>query len=200
MHNAADDRPITLRERRLACENAKFDIFFDWIEDVGGHSVRNYLVVSPKTKMPDLVTGVAMLPVMNGRIGLLKVYRHATGEYSWEIPRGFVERAEDDLNSVAREFEEETGLGCREQDIVSLGYMTPDAGVLSARVHLFAARASFAQQEYVPAELGHRALQFFSLSEVDRMMRASEIQDSYTVAAICKYFVWFAVKDGKNDA
>lgn len=196
MHDAASDRPITLRERRLACENGKFDIFFDWIEEAVGHSVKNYLVVSPKAKTPNLVTGVAMLPVMSGRIGLLKVYRHAMGEYSWEIPRGFVEQAEDDLRSVAREFEEETGLSCRHQDIVSLGYMTPDAGVLSARVHLFAAKASFARREYAPAELGHRALEFFSTAEIDRMMRASEIQDSYTVGAIYKYLALFAVKDG----
>jgi ADP-ribose pyrophosphatase len=175
------------KNRKLACENSQFHIFFDELILQGRTTVRDYLVVAPKRVAADLVTGVAILPIFAGKIGLIRVYRHPIGEYSWEIPRGFIDQQEASASAAGRELKEETGLDCKSEAIRSLGFITPDAGILAARVQLFAATECAKEREYAPAEIGHRELRFFNFQEVEEMILHSEVQDPSTVIAFFKY-------------
>ena len=65
-----------LHKRRLALENARFFVYADELKSRNQPLVRDYLVVAPKTVNPNLVTGVAVLPVCDEKLGLLQVYRH----------------------------------------------------------------------------------------------------------------------------
>ncbi len=182
-----DTSPYKCHCRRLVCENSKFEIFFDHIEDNAGFSVPNYLVVAPKQRAENLITGTAVLPVMDGKILLLKIYRHPINAFSWEIPGGFLDPDEGTGESAFREFEEETGYTCAKEDIQSLGYMTPNTGILAARIHLFVARKCRMSKDFVPSEMGLRELQLFSMDEVDRMARESLIQEPCTLVAYYRY-------------
>lgn len=176
-----------LRNRRLACENSKFKVFFDHVEEKDGLSVPDYLVVAPKHKLANTVTGVAILPIVDGKYALLEIYRHAIDGHSWEVPRGFVEAGEDCIESVMRELKEETGLYCKEEDIMPLGYMTPDAGILAARIQLFVVNQCQWQVSYVANEIGHRSLRLFEDAEVASMAEESIIQDPCTLIAYYRY-------------
>lgn len=79
---------------------------------------------------------------------------------------------------------EETGLVVK--SIHSLGYMTPDSGVVAARVHLYLAD-DCTQTPNAEGELGIKGLTFFPVSEFESMLMASEIQDSFTMSAWCRY-------------
>lgn len=184
--NADEDLPIEVVGRRLACENAKFFVYFDHVVDKTGSEVLDYLVVSPKHADVNLVTGVAILPVFDRQIGLIRIYRPAIRDYSWEIPHGFIDEGERDKSSALRELLEETGLAVETGGFSSLGYITPDAGVLAARVHVFLAEACYASGKIQP-ELGLRDFRFFSFMEFERMIERSEVQDTFTLAAWCKY-------------
>jgi ADP-ribose pyrophosphatase len=173
--------------RKLACENSQFHIFFDELILQGRTTIRDYLVVAPKRVAADLVTGVAILPIFAGKIGLIRVYRHPIGEYSWEIPRGFIDQQEASASAAGRELKEETGLDCKSEAIRSLGFITPDGGILAARVQLFAATECAKEREYAPAEIGHRELRFFNFQDVEEMILHSEVQDPSTVIAFFKY-------------
>ena len=180
------DLPIEVVDRRLACENAKFFVYFDHVIDKAGSEVRDYLVVSPKNTGKNLVTGVAILPIIDGQIGLIRIYRPAIRAYSWEIPHGFVDEGESDPSSALRELLEETGLSVAVEHFSSMGYITPDTGVLAARVHLFLAEACYATQP-IQRELGLREFRFFPFWKLEEMIARSEIQDTFTLAAWCKY-------------
>lgn len=173
-----------LRHRRLVCENSKFDVYLDHIEGERGQVIPDYLVVAPKNSTGELITGVAVLPIMDRRIGLIRIYRHAIRECSWEIPRGFIDAGESPAMSAARELEEETGLGCKLEGMRSFGYVTPEAGILQARIHLFGAFDCFRLKAFHAEEFGHRELQFFSEPEVVRMAMDSKIQDPCTLVAL----------------
>jgi len=173
--------------RRLACENSRFSVYLDDLTGNGDHCAQDYLVVAPKQVSRNLVTGVAILPVCEGRIGLLKIYRHAVQSDSWEIPRGFIEEGESNLISAARELEEETGLACDHNQIKSLGLITPDAGVLAARVHIFAALNCVRIKPYRPREFGHREFCLFSSRELDELTMRSAVQDPCTLISRYKY-------------
>jgi ADP-ribose pyrophosphatase len=181
-----DDLPIEVVDRRLACENTKFFVYFDHVIDKAGDEVKNYLVVAPKNTGKNLVTGVAILPIVDGQVGLIRIYRPAIRAYSWEIPHGFVDEGEDEETSALRELLEETGLVADPGCFSSLGYITPDTGVLAARVHLFLAVACYAAQP-IQRELGLRGFRFFPFGELEGMIARSEIQDTFTLAVWCKY-------------
>jgi len=175
------------KNRQLACENSQFHIFFDELTLQGRTTVSDYLVVAPKRVAADLVTGVAILPVVDGKIGLIRIYRHPIQQYSWEIPRGFIDQREASASAAGRELKEETGLDCKPEAIRSLGFIAPDGGILAARVQLFAAMKCVKEREYAPAEIGHRELRFFCIQEVEEMILRSEIQDPSTVIAFFMY-------------
>lgn len=181
-----DEIPIQIVARRLACENTKFFVYFDHVIDKAGDEVKNYLVVAPKNTGKNLVSGVAILPIIDGQIGLMRIYRPAIRDYSWEIPHGFVDEGESDDTSALREMLEETGLSISAQGFSSMGYITPDTGVLAARVHLFLAAAGHVSQA-IQRELGLREFRFFPVDEFEMMIKRSEIQDTFTLAAWCKY-------------
>lgn len=184
--NGDDDLPIEVVDRRLVCENTKFFVYFDHVIDKAGDEVKNYLVVAPKNAGKDLVTGVAILPIVDRQVGLIRIYRPAIRDYSWEIPHGFVDEGETDNSSALRELLEETGLMVESESFSSMGYITPDTGVLAARVHLFLAETGHATQQ-IQRELGLREFCFFPFAEFEEMIKRSEIQDTFTLAAWCKY-------------
>lgn len=181
-----DDFPIEVINRRLACENTKFFVYFDHVIDRAGSEVLDYLVVAPKNAGENLVTGVAILPIANRQVGLIRIYRPAIRAYSWEIPHGFVDEGESDQSSALRELLEETGVTVASKNFSSMGYITPDSGVLAARVHLFLVEACNDTQQIQP-ELGLREFRFFSFEEFEEMITRSEVQDTFTLAAWCKY-------------
>jgi ADP-ribose pyrophosphatase YjhB (NUDIX family) len=180
-------QPPEQKTRRLVCENSQFHIFFDELTLPGRATVRDYLVVAPKRVAADLVTGVAILPVYEDKIGLIRIYRHPIERYSWEIPRGFIDQQEASPGAASRELKEETGLDCKPEEIRSLGFITPDGGILAARVQLFAATNCEKEREYAPMEIGHRELQFFNIEEVEKMILHSEVQDPSTIIAFFMY-------------
>jgi hypothetical protein len=130
--NVREVFPIEVKARRLACEKSKFFVYFDHVVDPAGCEVKNYLEVFPKHTGQNLVTEVATLPVVDGRIGLIRIYRPAIRDYSWEIPHGFVEEGKIDPSSALRELLEETGLNVAQEDFSSMGCITPDTRVMAA--------------------------------------------------------------------
>lgn len=160
----------------------RFGIYADEVEVPGEPDTRRYLVVSPHGSTAGGVTGVAILPVREGRVALVRMYRHAIGGDSWEIPRGFVD-GEPARIAAHRELEEETGLVCADDRLEPLAVVSPDAGIFAAKVQLFAALDCRVVRPFEPRELGQRELAWFDADEVDRAIAAGRIHDSYTLVA-----------------
>jgi 8-oxo-dGTP pyrophosphatase MutT (NUDIX family) len=176
-----------LVKRRLVCENSRFSVFFDKLASHGRASAQDYLVVAPKRFTDNLVTGVAVLPVCDGKLGLIKTYRHAVQADSWEIPRGFIEEGESRSVSALRELEEETGLSCAPGEIKFLGFVTPDAGILAARVQVYVALRCSRTRPYAPGELGHQEFCLFDRGDIQDLIATSQIQDPCTILAYYRY-------------
>jgi len=174
-------------QRKLVCQNSVLDVYMDEIHFDDKPPIKDYIVVSPRHSAADLVTGTAILPIYEGKIGLLKIHRHAVSASSWEIPRGFVDDRENVIESAMRELAEETGLICKKESVRPLGLIAPESGILAARIHLFAAQDCKISRPFVSNEPGHRELRFFTSEEIEAMLADSEIQDPSTIVAYCKY-------------
>ncbi|MBM3393096.1 MAG: NUDIX hydrolase [Betaproteobacteria bacterium] len=129
---SADDAPVRFVRRKPGCANRMIEVFLDDIEEAGGASVSDFIVLALRQKTGNLVTGVAVLPLVDGNFGLLKIFRHPIRDYTWEVPRGFVDADEEASVSALRELEEETGLQCDARDLIDLGTMLPEPGIMAA--------------------------------------------------------------------
>ena len=188
---------VVVHGRKLAGANTKFDVFFDDVEWTAGVRVPEYLVVDPRAPAAGLVSGVAVLPVVDGRFALIRLYRHAIRDHVWEVPRGFVEPGENPLTAAMRELEEETGLACPETGMRPLGLIAPEGGVIAVRFGLYAALDCRQARAFDAAEFGHHDLRFFDAEEMAAMAAGSEIQDPSTLIA---YFRLQALTDGGRNS
>jgi ADP-ribose pyrophosphatase len=133
---------------------------------------------------PDRSPGVVALTILEDKVVLLNHYRHALRRFSWELPRGFAERGESYEMTVRRQLKEEIQSPVRE--LSSLGFVDPDGGKLGDSVHICTARID---------EIGNpersEAIERYELINVDelfRRVRANEITDALTLAAIGKAY------------
>lgn len=181
------DAGVVLRDRRLACENSVFSVYFDRLEQADGTQAYDYISIIPKNLAQGNVGGVAVLPVYNGKFGLVRVYRHPMGSIAWELPRGFVDAQESAPDAALRELKEEMGLATTKDSLVPLGMVAPEPGLLAARVQLFAALKCVAVGTSSAQELGHKDIHFFAPHEVADLISREEIQDPFTLVAYLRY-------------
>ena len=181
--------PVVLLARTLVFENSVFLVHADHIRN-GKDEVPRYLTVDPKGRDVNLVTGVAVLPILDGRFGLLRVYRHALRRWLWEVPRGFVDPGEAAPFAAIRELREETGYRVAIENLVRLGSVAPEPGVIAGRVLLFSAPVTAAAREPIAvSEMGHGALAFFTKQEILTRVSEGEIEDGCTLSLLLHQFV-----------
>jgi len=81
----------------------------------------------------------AVVPVdADGRVCLVRQYRHGVADFLWEIPAGKLDPGELPETCARRELAEETGVTAR--CWTSLGLYVPAPGIFSEVIHLYLAR------------------------------------------------------------
>jgi ADP-ribose pyrophosphatase len=90
-------------------------------------------------KALDSCPGVAVMPMTSdGKVFLNCNFRHATRAWEIELPRGLINPGENQESAARRETAEETGLVVDE--LILLGEMPPDTGVINSIVPVFCAK------------------------------------------------------------
>lgn len=188
MATSEDDEPrIRLLARRPIGDNARFEVFLDDIEDARGVRVRDYLAVEPRVRDADGVTGIAVLPLHEGRVGLMRVARHPLGASGWEIPMGFIDAGETPEAAALREMAEETGLQADPASLVPLGGLSIAPSVVRSRIRLYAADAVRAAGAPVADEAGHGRFAWFGEDEALALAGAGEIVEPCTLVALYRF-------------
>jgi len=134
------------------------------------------------------MAGVAILAQTEGRIVLLRSYRHALGTTIWDLPRGFVDAGETPSQAALRELSEETGLRCAPDQLISLGHYAPDSGTMAVRAALFAAPHCEGIARKASDELGLEQLHLIEPQRLATMVAGGEIEDAATLLAFYRFF------------
>lgn len=118
-------------ERRTILQGRVLDIGVERVSLPGGREADLEILRHPGA--------AAIVPVTDaGEILLIRQYRHAVGDYIWEIPAGTREGEEPPLDCARRELVEETGF--TGADWTDLGEMVPVPGYSTERIYLYLAR------------------------------------------------------------
>lgn len=125
---------------------------------------------------------VVLLPVLaDGRILLVRQYRHSVGQFLWELVAGHIEHGESALAAARRELAEETGYTARR--FRQLLDVFPTPGFLSEHMVIFACTGltpgAARPEDDEKIEVGR-----FSQQELERMMRRGRLRDAKTIAAL----------------
>ena len=135
---------------------------------------------------------VVILPVLpDGRIVMVRQYRHACRQYLWELVAGRMERGENPKKGGQRELLEETGYRARKWR--KLAEFFPSPGFLSEKMTIYLATGLTAG-EATPMEDERIETRWFTAKQLDDMIRAGKILDAKTNIGFLRWTRYFAGK------
>lgn len=111
-------------------------------------------------------------------------YRHAAGQYLWELPAGKLEAGEEPLSGAERELAEETGYHARKWKLLVEYYASP--GFLGESMKVFLAEKLVAGEAH-PEEDEQIQIHMVKLSEVLKAIDKGIIIDGKTLTAVQLY-------------
>lgn len=130
----SEDRDSHLREdpigRRPVYDGRLLHVFEDTVRIAGGTEARREVV-----EHPGAVAVVAS--TTDGRVVLVRQWRHAAGRALWEIPAGTREPREDPADTARRELTEETGYTAADWRALGRGLVSP--GYCNEQIWFYAA-------------------------------------------------------------
>ena len=173
---------------RIISSNEVFNIKYFSVEDDKGNKVPDYLIIEPKIINQDNISGACIMPILDTKIGLLNNFRPALNQFCLEIPHGFHEEDEIIEETALRELEEETGLIGNKENLVDLGVMAPDSGIINGRVKIFLVNVEKRRNDVVN-EFGLGKLSFYSPLEISNLIKENKLIDSFTLVAFYRAIV-----------
>jgi ADP-ribose pyrophosphatase len=139
---------------------------------------------------------VVVLPVLpDGRIVLIRQYRHAAGQYLWELVAGHKEPGEDPVDGARRELAEETGYTA--ERITKLLDIYPSPGLLGEKMDIFLAEG-LKKGKARPEADEKITTRIVTLRESEAWMQSGKICDAKSVAGILYYATFVAGKKKRS--
>jgi ADP-ribose pyrophosphatase len=130
--------------------------------------------------------GAAILPILDGKVVLLRNFRHATRCFHLEIPRGFGDPGVSPSAQALQELREE--IDATADTLISLGKLHSNTGMTADCVELFVAEIlKFGHPQTSEGIIG---IEVYNPAEVAELIRRGEITDSFTIAAFTR--AWLA--------
>jgi ADP-ribose pyrophosphatase len=153
------------------------------IEPGGVHTTREMITHSGS---------VVVLPVLpDGRVLLIRQYRHAARQFLWELVAGRMDEGESPRKSAARELIEETGYRAKSLRIFLDFFPTP--GFLEEKMYILLAEG-LTEGVATPEEDEKIVGRAFTRKELEQMIQKRTIRDGKTIAGLLYYFRFIARK------
>jgi ADP-ribose pyrophosphatase len=168
---------VRLISSRTVYRGPVFSVTTDHVQEPGGVEVRRDLIRHSGSVVVLAVEDSTAAP----RVLLERQYRHAAGDYLWEIPAGRIDDGENELNAAKRELLEETGYTATNWRRILKFYASP--GFVAETMAVFLAtglRAGKAQPE--EDEIIYKRL--VPLPSAVRMVMNGTIRDAKTISSV----------------
>ena len=130
--------------------------------------------------------GACVLFVREGKVLLVRQFRYAYGEITWEIPAGKLNQGEDPKDTASRELEEETGFKPESVELLYTIYPTP--GYTNEKIYIYEAHG-VSEGHVHPDDDEFVDCAFFPLNKALKMIEDGVIRDAKTIIAIQHYLL-----------
>lgn len=167
---------------KLAYEGSLFRVFSDEVVEPGGAKVQRDVI-----RHNGSVVILAVDDSKSGKDPLIVIerqYRHAAGQFLYEVPAGKVDEGEDRLAAAKRELIEETGFRAKKWTKLTRYFASP--GFLGEWMQVYLAEGLTAG-EAKPEDDEKLEIYQVPLSEVLRLIDAGEIRDGKTLVSVMLY-------------
>jgi ADP-ribose pyrophosphatase len=159
-----------------------FRLLRDTVIEPGGVRANRDIIVHPGS--------VVVLPIFaDGRVLLIRQYRHTVGGFLWELVAGRKEPDESPSVAARRELLEETGYTARR--LRKLLHIIPTPGFVKEWMWIFAAEG-LVEGAAQPEEDERITPRIFSLKQVDAMIRSGRLRDAKSIAGLLYYMRYIA--------
>src|SRR5450432_4240110 len=129
---------------------------------------------------------VVVLPVLaDGRVILIRQYRHAAREFLWELVAGRIDKGESPRQAAARELIEETGYRAK-RFRVYLDFF-PSPGFLEERMFILLA-SGLKEGQAAPEDDEKIEARAYGRKQLAQMIQKRAIRDGKTIAGLLYYF------------
>ena len=163
--------------RKVVFKGRVFGVRRENVLEPGGVKATREIVTHPGS--------VVVLPVFpDGRILMIRQYRHSVRQYLWELVAGSKAPGESFSTGAHRELLEETGYTARRMQ--KLLDLFPTPGFVSENMVIFLAEGLKAGKAQPEAD-EKIVIRIFSLREIESWIRAGKIRDAKSVAGILYY-------------
>jgi ADP-ribose pyrophosphatase len=169
---------------KIIYEGKIFGIRRDEVIEPGGVRATREVITHPGS--------VVVLPVLpDGRILMIRQYRHATRQYLWELVAGRIDRGESPSKAAARELIEETGYRARKFRIFLDVFPTP--GFLEERMFMLLAEGLTAGVAE-PEDDERIISRAYGRKQLEEMIEQGRLRDAKSVAGILYYFRFLSTR------
>jgi ADP-ribose pyrophosphatase len=154
-----------------------FGLRRETVIEPGGVQVERDVIVHPGS--------VVVLPIFpDGRILLIRQYRHSVGEFLWELVAGRKEPNESPVNGARRELLEETGYTAKR--FRKLMRVVPTPGFVNEWMWVFAAEG-LTEGAAQPEEDEKITPRTFTWKQAERMIERGTLRDAKSICGILYY-------------
>jgi ADP-ribose pyrophosphatase len=166
-----------LLKSEILYQGKVFRLQRDTVIEPGGLQVDRDIIVHPGS--------VVVMPVFDdGRILLIRQYRHSVGEFLWELVAGRKEPKETPAAAARRELIEETGY--RAKRLRKLMRVVPTPGFVNEWMWIFAAEGLTAGAAQ-PEDDEQITPRIFTLKEALKMIERGTLRDAKSICGILYY-------------
>jgi ADP-ribose pyrophosphatase len=167
----------TVLKSKVLYQGKVFRLQRDTVIEPGGMRVERDIIEHPGS--------VVVLPIFDdGRVLLIRQYRHSVGEFLWELVAGRKEPNESPAAGARRELLEETGYSAKR--LRKLMRIVPTPGFVNEWMWIFAAQG-LDQGIAQPEEDEKITPRIFTLKQAAKMIERGTLRDAKSICGILYY-------------